>query len=134
MNQAVFVGRLCRDMSLRKIGEDHRVLNNTIAINRPHRDRNGETVTDYIPIVVWDHLADLLHNNVQKGSQISVSGLMQSRNYVNKEGLTVYVVECLVTEVTLIDRKNKVAEDKTVAGTKPSPTEMATQAHAVTSA
>ena len=33
MNQAVFVGRLCRDMSLRKIGEDHRVLNNTIAIN-----------------------------------------------------------------------------------------------------
>lgn len=111
MNQAVFVGRLCRDISIRNVSESHRVTNNTIAINRAHRDRNGEVVTDYIPFVAWDHLADLLATYVQKGSLLSLSGIMQSRNYTNKDNQTVYVVECLVTDVTLIERKTRTSEN-----------------------
>lgn len=111
MNQAVFVGRLCRDVSVRNVNESHRVMNNTIAINRAHRDRNGEVVSDYIPFVAWDHLADLLDTYTQKGSLVSLSGIMQSRNYTNKENQTIYVVECLVTDVTLIDRKTRATDN-----------------------
>ena len=125
MNQAVFVGRLCRDVSVRNVSESHRVTNNTIAINRSHRDRNGEVVSDYIPIVAWDHLADLLENYTQKGSLVSLSGIMQSRNYTNKENQTIYVVECLVTEVTLIDRMTRTSDNsqRDVVETKQEPKE-----------
>ena len=110
MNQAVFVGRLCREVSVRKVSENHRVANNTLAITRAHRDRNGESVSDYIPFVAWDHLADLLNTYTQKGSLISLSGIMQSRNYTNKDNQVVYIVELLVTDITLFDRKTRTPE------------------------
>lgn len=113
MNQAVFVGRLCREVSVRKVSESHRVANNTLAITRAHRDRNGESVSDYIPFVAWDHLADLLNTYTQKGSLISLSGIMQSRNYTNKDNQVVYIVELLVTDITLIDRKTRTSDRST---------------------
>lgn len=128
MNQAVFVGRICRDISIRTVNESHRVTNNTIAINRAHRDRNGEVVTDYIPFVAWDHLADVLQTYTKKGSMVSLSGMMQSRNYTNKESQTIYVVECLVTDVTLIDRKTRTSENTQQIASEQRPVAKETQA------
>lgn len=119
MNQAVFVGRLCRDVTIRQVNDSHRVTNNSLAINRAHRDRNGEIVSDYIPIVAWDHLADLLSHYTQKGSLVSLSGIMQSRSYTNKENQMIYVVECLVTEVTLIDRKTRKSDNAQASAPEP---------------
>ena len=103
MNQTVLVGRLVRDVNVRQVGDNHRVVNNTLAVNRHHKNRNGEVEADFIPIVAWDYLADLLKEYVQKGDQISVSGRMQSRQYTDENQQTVYVVELLVREVTLLN-------------------------------
>ena len=73
MNQLLLVGRLTRPVEDRQVG-DHRVVNNCLAVSRRHRDRNGDLQTDFIPIVAWDYLADLLVKYAQKGHRIGVVG------------------------------------------------------------
>ncbi|WP_282920470.1 single-stranded DNA-binding protein [Ignavigranum ruoffiae] len=102
MNQVVFVGRLVRQPELKELAENLCVVNNCIAVHRPLRNQHGEEVTDFIPFVVWNRLAEILVKYCDKGDQIALSGRMQSRKYENKEKQTVYVVECLVTGLTLI--------------------------------
>lgn len=112
MNQVMLVGRIVRPVEVKSVGE-HRVVNNSLAVNRKHRDRQGELVTDFIPISAWDHLADVMEKYCQKGQQLAVTGKMQSRNYTNAQQQSVFVVECLITEITLLDgsRKVKTEED-----------------------
>jgi len=105
MNQLLLVGRLTRPVEDRQVG-DHRVVNNCLAVSRRHRDRNGELQTDFIPIVAWDYLADLLVKYAQKGHRIGVVGRMESRHYTNNQDQKVYILECHVQDITLLESKN----------------------------
>lgn len=111
MNHVVLVGRIVREHELKTINDDHRVINNTLAINRRQRNKDGALIADFIPFVAWDHLADILDKYSIKGQRIAISGRMQSRHYQNNDGETVYTVECVVSEVTLLDRPNGARED-----------------------
>lgn len=112
MNQVMLVGRLVRNVEVKRVGE-HKVVNNTLAINRRHRNSSGEQTADFIPISAWGNLADIMEKYCQKGQQIAVTGKLHSRSYTNQMQQSVYVVECLVTELTLLDgsRKTKVDYD-----------------------
>ncbi|MGX7350086.1 single-stranded DNA-binding protein [Dolosicoccus paucivorans] len=112
MNQVNFVGRIVKEVEVKSVGASH-VVNNTLAVQRPRKNKDGEHLTDFIPFVAWDGLARVLGNYCQKGQQIAISGRMQSRNYQNKDGQMVYVIECLVNDLTLLDRSYKQEEDLT---------------------
>lgn len=107
MNQVILIGRLTRDVQVKQINEHHQVVNNTLAISRKHRDKSGDVITDFIPIVAWDGSATILEKYCQKGQRIAVSGLMQSRTYQSENQGTKYLIECLVQDITLLDRLNK---------------------------
>lgn len=109
MNQVVFVGRIVRPVDVKSVGNHGRVVNNIIAINRLQKDANGERLADFIPFVAWNHLADLLGKYCEKGHQVSISGKMQSRKYTNKDDQDVYVLECLVSDVTLLSQREKLS-------------------------
>lgn len=123
MNKVVFVGRIVRDVEVRQVGSSGRVVNNVIAIQRHHRDSNGNRATDFIPFVAWDHLAELMDRYCKKGDQISLSGRMQSRKYKNREEQDVYVIECLVEELTLIGSNPTANANETTNTVPPAPRE-----------
>ena len=104
MNQTMLVGRLTREVEIKTVGV-HRVVNNCLAVSRKHRDRNGEVKTDFIPLVAWDHWADLLHKYTQKGHRVGICGRMESRSYTNAQNQVVYLLECQVQDVTLLESK-----------------------------
>ncbi|MGX7108809.1 single-stranded DNA-binding protein [Facklamia miroungae] len=112
MNQVVFVGRLCREVQLREVGESAAVTNNVIAIKRPFKDRNGESITDFIPFVAWNGLAKMMHKYACKGQRIALSGTMQSRTYLDTQNEEVYVIECNASEITLLDKPKSKKESK----------------------
>lgn len=128
MNQVVFVGRLVRPVELRKVGNHSRVVNNIIAINRYQKDANGERLADFIPFVAWDHMADLLQKYCDKGQQVSISGRMQSRKYTNKDNQDVYVLECLVSDMTLIYQKESTTKRREPANISETESENITRA------
>lgn len=128
MNQVVFVGRLVRPVELRKVGNHSRVVNNIIAINRYQKDANGDRLADFIPFVAWDHMADLLQKYCDKGQQVSISGRMQSRKYTNKDNQDVYVLECLVSDMTLIYQKESTTKRREPANISETESENITRA------
>lgn len=109
MNNVVLVGRLTKDPELRTINTSfgtNTTTNFTVAVNRQNTNQNGERETDFISCVIWGKQAENLCKYCTKGSQVGVQGRIQTRNYQNKDGVTVYVTEVLANSVTFLGSKN----------------------------
>lgn len=78
----------------------------TLAVNRRFK-KDGQPEADFLQIIQFGKGAEATANYMKKGSQVSISGSIQTRNYENKEGNKVYVTEILADEVNFIDSKNK---------------------------
>lgn len=102
MNQVGLVGRIARDIEPKLVGEQQ-VINNSLAVNRTHRDKTGEYATDFISFVAWGSHAKLLQTYCQKGQRIAIEGRLQTRSYQSHDQ-TRYTTEVLVTNITLLDR------------------------------
>ena len=103
MNKWVGIGRLVADPELRfTAGKGTANTTFTIAID----DGYGENKkTNYIPIVVWGKSAESSANYLTKGSQVAISGKIQTRSYENKEGIKKYVTEIVANEVEFLGIK-----------------------------
>jgi single-strand DNA-binding protein len=107
MNIAVLIGNLTRDIEMRYTQTGKAVANFTIAVNRPFKNAQGEYDADFIPIVVWDKLAENCANFLKKGSRVGVSGRIQVRTYDDKQGIRRYITEIIANEVKFLDGKEK---------------------------
>lgn len=106
MNRVILVGRLCKGVELKHTNSDKAVAQTTLAVDNPFKkDEQGNKQADFINIVVWGKQAENLANYMHKGSQIAVSGRIQTRNYENKEGNKIYITEVVADEVQFLDSK-----------------------------
>lgn len=106
MNNVILIGRLTKDVMMNSTQGGSVVANFTLAVNRP-KSKNGEQSADFISCVAWNKTAEILEKYTQKGSQIAVSGSIQTRSYDNKEGKKVYVTEVVVWQVQLLGSKGQ---------------------------
>ena len=108
MNNVILVGRLTRNPELRTVNTmngTNTTCSFTIAVSRQFSNQNGEREADFINCVVWGKQADNLCKYCTKGSQIGVQGRIQTRNYQNDEGKTIYVTEILISSITFLNTK-----------------------------
>lgn len=82
MNKVILAGRLVRDPELRYTQTGKAVASFTLAVNRRFSHNNEQQTADFIPIIVWDKLAEVCSKHLFKGSQVLIEGRMQVRNYV----------------------------------------------------
>ena len=71
----------------------------TLAVNRRFVRNADQQQADFIPIVVWDKLAEICGNNLVKGSQVLVEGRMQIRSYDAQDGTKRYVTEVVAQDI-----------------------------------
>ena len=107
MNVFNAVGRLTRDVEINKIKSGDSVGNFTLAVNRNFTNQQGEREADFINCVIWRKAADTLAQYTQKGSQIGITGRIQTRNYENDQGGRVYVTEVVVENFYFLESKSK---------------------------
>src|SRR5690625_4415161 len=105
LNRLTVIGRIVRDAELREVGDGRIVMNNSLAIPRTYKTDNGQE-TDFINFVAWGKRAELIEEYCDKGNLVGLDGRIQSRNYQNEEGQTVYVVEMLVDSVHFLQPRN----------------------------
>ena len=87
MNKVILAGRLVRDPKLRYTQTGKTVASFTLAVNRRFsRGADQQQTADFIPIVVWDKLAEVCGNNLVKGSQVLIEGRIQIRSYDAQDG------------------------------------------------
>jgi len=77
-NQIILVGRIGNE-----VNETLRYVNGTavievsLAVNRPGRNREGERQTDWVRCEFWDRQAEVLAQYAQKGALLSVAGSLR---------------------------------------------------------
>lgn len=110
INSVVLVGRLTKDVELRKTQSGLSVASFTVACDRrlsQEQKNNNEQSADFISCVAWRGSADFLGKYARKGDTVGVEGRIQTRNY-DRDGQRVYVVEVLANSVNLLHSKQTV--------------------------
>ena len=103
MNKVVLVGRLTKDPELRYTQSNIAAATFTLAVNRNYKNANGGYDADFIPVVVWRGLAEMLSKRLKKGSRVCISGRIQTSSYDGNDGQKRYVTEVLAEDATIID-------------------------------
>lgn len=99
MNNVTLVGRLTKDPELRYTPAGTAVSTSTIAVDR---EFTKEKETDFINIVIWGKLGEIVAEKCRKGKEVGIVGRIQTRNYENAEGKRVYVTEVVAEKVKFL--------------------------------
>ena len=110
INRAVLVGRLTRDVEVKKTTSGTSVAQFTVACDR-WKSGDQEPQADFITCVAWRQPADFLGQYARKGSMVGIDGRIQTRNYTDKDGRTVYLTEVVAENVKLLESR-KTGSDK----------------------
>lgn len=104
MNQFNGIGRLVADPELRYTPSGVAVCRFRIAINRLVRNE-GQQQADYINCIAWRKQAENVANYMRKGSQIGITGPIQTGSYDGQDGRKVYTWEINCNNVQFLDNK-----------------------------
>lgn len=106
INRVILVGRLTKDIEVKKTQSGLSVASFTIAVNRRQSKDAPERQTDFINCVAWRQTADFMGAYARKGALIGVEGKIQTRNYDGVDGKKVYVTEVLCDTCQLLESRS----------------------------
>ena len=104
MNKVILVGRLTRDPEVRYTQKGTAVASFSIAVNTGFGENKR---ADFVPIVVWDKLAEVCGNNLTKGRNVLVEGRLQISEY-EKDGQKRRTTEVVAQNVEFLEPKQAV--------------------------
>ena len=115
INSVVLVGRLTKDIELRKTSSNISTCTFTLACNRRYSSgNNNQPTADFINCVAWRQSADFLAQYASKGAVVGVEGRITTRKYEGQNG-KVYVTEVTCDSVQLIGGNKTASNNSTVS-------------------
>lgn len=96
MNKFIGSGRLTKDPEVRYTQTGKCVCQFTLAMTDGYGDNAKST---FLPVVVWEKMAEACGNNLIKGQAVLVEGRIQVRAYEAQDGTKRYVTECVARNV-----------------------------------
>ena len=118
INRVVLVGRLTKDVEIRKTQSGLSVAQFTVAVDRRY-SKDEEQTADFINCVAWRQSADYLGSYSHKGSQVGIEGRIQTRNYDGQDGKRVYVTEVVCDSVCLLGSNGNSTAGTGTQSTQP---------------
>ena len=115
MNKVILVGRLTRDPEVRYTQTGKAVASFSVAVDTGYGENKR---ADFIPIVVWDKLAEVCGNNLTKGRRVLVEGRLQIREY-EKDGQKRRSAEVVAQNIEFLDTKQAVGGSGSTSGASP---------------
>ena len=124
MNNVSLIGRLTQDPELRTTSSGLSTCSFTIAVDgRPSAD--GEPHTDFIRCVAWRNQAENLCKYQHKGSQIGVTGRIQTGSYDAQDGTKRYTTDVVADRIIFLGSKGDVPADTNYEVSNETPVETA---------
>ena len=110
MNRVCLMGRIGRDLELKKTNSGVSVVSFPLAV-----DRNGkEGGTGWIDVVAWRGTAEVLCNYAGRGRLIAVEGRLQMRDWTDKNGNKRRSYEVQADNVYFADNRRSEDNDTTL--------------------
>lgn len=108
LNQCSFVGRMGRDPEVRKIPSGSKVAEFGIACTEKFKDANGQTqeVTEWVSVVAWKKLAEIIERIGKKGQLVLVVGKMKTKSWEDPNGIKKYKTEIIASQWQILNDPN----------------------------
>ncbi len=109
VNRVTLLGNLGQDPEMRSTQSGKSVCTLNIATSKRYKNQSGEwqESTDWHKVVLWERLADIAGQYLQKGGKVYIEGRLQTRSYEAKDGGTRYVTEVVATELVLLSSREQ---------------------------
>ena len=104
MNSVNLIGRITRDIELKKTGNGKSYCGFSIAVER------SKDEADFIPCKAWDATAENISKYFHKGDRIGIGGVLSTRTYEDK-GEKRFVMEVLVRSFDFLNSKKSENTD-----------------------
>ena len=114
LNQCNFIGRLGRDPDVKFMPSGKAVVNFSIACGDDYKDKqSGQKVekTNWINVVAFDRLAEVIGEYLKKGSKVYVTGKQVTRKWSDPNtGTPRYTTEIVANDMQMLDSRNDGGE------------------------
>lgn len=107
LNNVVLIGRITRDVEVKKGASDGCFAPFTVAVNRPFSNQNGDKEVDFINCITFNKLAENLGKYCSKGTLVSVVGRLQTRSYTAQDGSNRIATEVIADKIIFLESKPK---------------------------
>ena len=129
LNLCQFIGRIGK-IENRYMSNGDAVVNCSIAVNESYKDKNGDKQekTEWVNVVVYRKLAEIMANYCTKGMLIYVSGKMSTRKWEDINGVERYTTEIIASDMKMLgSAREKVTSDDRQFDESNSPRKQSTQ-------
>lgn len=103
LNLCQFIGRLGKDPEISYLGSGDAVCSFSIACGWKGKDKEG---VEWVNVVAFKKLAELVNQYCSKGQQIYLSGKMRTRKWQSKDGETKYSTEIVADQVQFLGSRS----------------------------
>ncbi len=102
-NQVQIAGRLGTNPTIKLLGNEKKLAKFSVAVYSPFKKRSGEKVSNIVwySVTAWGELADRAEELLHKGSQVTVSGTINFRTFMNKAGVRQTLTEITAEELSV---------------------------------
>ncbi|WP_051421900.1 single-stranded DNA-binding protein [Thermoanaerobacter thermocopriae] len=118
LNKVVLVGRTTKELQKITTPSGHFVVRFSLAVDRNYADKEGKRSADFINVVAWNRLAEILEQYAVKGTLIAVVGRLQTRRYTDSSGKNVRILEVAAEEISLLARPRNTRHEEPVSEPK----------------
>ena len=109
VNKVILVGYVGRDAEVRYTNSGQAVANFSVATTEiTGKDDDRDEVTEWHNIVCWARQAEIAGEYVKKGRQLYIEGRLQTRDWLDPQGVKHYKTEIVARNFQLLGRRDDV--------------------------
>lgn len=133
-NRVILMGRIANDLELKTTQAGVSVLSFRIAVDRRYQTKGEERKSDFFNVVAWRYEAEFISRFFAKGRMILIEGELQTRQYTDKNGNTMYTTEIIADRACFTGEKANGGGQPSYQGyPAPHPAEVSNSAPAAVS-
>jgi single-strand DNA-binding protein len=107
VNQVRLIGNVGQKPTVVNLPDGKVIVNFTMATTENYKLPNGqkEQKTEWHKIIAFGKITPVIQQYVEKGTKLMVEGKLQTRQYVDKDGVNRYTTEIVLEEVLFLSPK-----------------------------
>ena len=108
LNKISIIGRVGKEPEIKMTPSGQKVATFSIAVSEKYKDKQGQQQekTEWINIVIWKRLAEIVESYVKKGSSLYLEGKLVTRSWDDAtSGQKRYKTEVVAHSMQMLDTK-----------------------------
>jgi len=118
LNQCNFIGRCGKDPEVKYTPSGMAVANLSMAVGYKYKETEH---TEWVRVVAFSNLAEIMGQYLTKGKQIFISGRMQTRSWEDQNGVKRYTTEIVAGQMLMLGSKSERSQNDYQKPSAPEP-------------